>query len=694
MKTVLVTICLLAHTCLFAQWTDTKGPYGANVVSLVAIGDKLFAGTSESGVMMSADKGKSWSSANEGLTSLKLVSLVAINGNLFAASYGVGVFQSSSNGSSWTRVNTGLATLSVSTLRATASHVYVRSDSGLYRYEVGSSSSGGSSWEYAGNGVDRGAYVLGSNSTYIYAGYYTTGVYRSSNFGDSWQECNNGLTTPQSKNVRGFASIGNKAFLGTWGGGVFTSTDGGDNWTESNSGLSDFGRIILGLEVINGSLYLLTYDGVYISTDLGASWVSKGLGGLPLSGAMSLAGSSEIFVSTVGSGVYVSSNNGTDWEQSALHADGITVLSILTTDDHIYVGSRGGGVFRSSKNSIKWNLHHAGMSQSMVTSLASVGTTLFAGFLDGGGIYRLSEGNESWEPAGDYSSGLDNTYIFTLKNIDDKLYAGTWGGGVYVSTNRGGSWKQSAIKSARVLTIESNNDNIYVGMVADGIFKSNDQGDSWESMNDGLRDKNVAALAFSGSHIFAGTWAGLFISTNDGFSWEKSSSALGDSAVQSIVVVGSKVYAATDGSGVFSSTDLGSTWQSVGTGISTLKAVRLAVVDSLLLVATEGNGVWSIKIDNPTSVAELVDDPSNTLHVFPNPVTNKSTVQFSLRSHTGYSLKIFDSQGALVGVQEYPNTAPGPQRIDLNTGNLSVGNYSVLVLAGEEVYSTKVAVVK
>ncbi|HEX9970745.1 MAG TPA: regulator, partial [bacterium] len=60
---------------LYAQWTQTNGPYGGRVNSLAVSGTNLFAGTDGGGVFLSTNKGTNWTAVNTGLTNFKVRSL-------------------------------------------------------------------------------------------------------------------------------------------------------------------------------------------------------------------------------------------------------------------------------------------------------------------------------------------------------------------------------------------------------------------------------------------------------------------------------------------------------------------------------------------------------------------------------------------------------------------------------------------
>jgi hypothetical protein len=150
------------------------------------------------------------------------------------------------------------------------------------------------------------------------------------------------------------------------------------------------------------------------------------------------------------------------------------------------------------------------------------------------------------------------------------LYAGG-SGGLYKSTNGGGSWSQvsNAASVSLVVIDPSNPDTLYVGIVPSpselfGIYKSTDGGGSWSPANNGLIARNVFALAIDPSNpamLYAGTSAGVFKSINGGGSWSPLNSGLPTTSVNTLAIDPSNpatLYAGTDGGGVFKFTRLDS----------------------------------------------------------------------------------------------------------------------------------------
>ena len=80
-------------------------------------------------------------------------------------------------------------------------------------------------------------------------------------------------------------------------------------------------------------------------------------------------------------------------------------------------------------------------------------------------------------------------------------------------------------KTITALISDLSKPQILYASSADGVFKSEDAGDSWQTMNTGLSDAKVAALALhptQPSHLYAVTADGtIFRSIDSAASWKR-----------------------------------------------------------------------------------------------------------------------------------------------------------------------------
>jgi photosystem II stability/assembly factor-like uncharacterized protein len=115
----------------------------------------------------------------------------------------------------------------------------------------------------------------------------------------------------------------------------------------------------------------------------------------------------------------------------------------------------------------------------------------------------------------------------------------------------------------RALAIDpANPATVYVGTFGNGIFKSSNGGGSWTAANVGLTASDVGVLVLDPSApatLYAGSYGGgVLKSTNGGASWAPVNVGLTNPYVSALAIDPSAtatVYAGTEGGGVFKSTN-------------------------------------------------------------------------------------------------------------------------------------------
>lgn len=165
-----------------ATWTVLNGTPGTLFVGatcLAVSGSYIFAGTEGGGVVLSTDIGKTWATANMGLTNGDVHTLAVNGGNIFAGTMSGGtgeigsIFLSTDSGTSWAAVDSGFpANTSVLSLAVSGNTILAGTDSGVFL-----STNNGASWTAVGlpNTWVPSLAVIGST---IFAGTYGGGIWR------------------------------------------------------------------------------------------------------------------------------------------------------------------------------------------------------------------------------------------------------------------------------------------------------------------------------------------------------------------------------------------------------------------------------------------------------------------------------------------------------------------------------------
>ena len=274
---------------------------------------------------------------------------------------------------------------------------------------------------------------------------------------------------------------------------------------------------------------------------------------------------------------------------------------------------------------------------------------LFAG-TNGGGIFRSTDGGETWAPA---SEGLrvyeDNMLpvIFALAQKGNTLYAGT-GGDLFYSTDGGDSWQQLTHfqRDRGILGVAIIGDTLYIGRVTEeSIFFSNDNGKSWTQIDGGLTGRLGPSLIASGTTLFAqmprhvfrlkageNSWTKLAIEDP----WKKTPA---ESDIAAFAVSGEVVYAATADGELFRSTDMGSWWKSI-------KHEAMHDFDGGL--AALGNTVFYIGSNSANGRVFHSTDAGNSWTMYNSNLTNQSILSITVLSekilYVGTSSGVFRSR--------------------------------------------------
>jgi photosystem II stability/assembly factor-like uncharacterized protein len=268
-----------------------------------------------------------------------------------------------------------------------------------------------------------------TNPATLYAGTSGGGVFKSSDGGGSWTAVNTGLDTTfvitalvvdPAAPAKLYAGTG----LGLVSGdasGVFKSTNGGQSWTAVNAGLTSvYGSTppsVFALAIDSSApatLYASTYGGVFKTTNGGGSWraINTGLTG---------TGNAPII--------------------SALAIDPSAPATIYAGSGYNNEFWFGSGVFKSTNGGVSWSRINAGLTDSSVFSLAMdpfAPATLYAG--TAGGVFRSTNGGGNWSAVNTGLTSTDVTALAIDPSAPATLYAGTSRGGVFKSHDSGGSW--------------------------------------------------------------------------------------------------------------------------------------------------------------------------------------------------------------------------------------------------------------
>lgn len=369
-------------------------------------------------------------------------------------------------------------------------------------YETGifHSTDNGETWERVFNAGAR-AIAVNSNDQ-VFAG--DLDLFMSPDHGDTWNSIH-------ELNVLTVSSIcidfENTIYAAT-SNGIFRSFDNGQNWELSYKGL--FEPLVTDIETYNQDVYLTRNGKLFHSSDLGINWEEVLL---PLRNnymsSIEIRPNGEIYVygyytsfDTYGT-ILKSSDNGQTWT---------VLVSRITSDiafgmgDDIFILSDS-LIHRSMDNGINWQILNQDLSCLNPSEIAitNSGVIFVNSSLCEDAVYVSTDNGNTWTEAG-YGS-MNNVENIEVNSQGD-AYILTEASEIFTSSDNGENWTQIEI-GHQVNTIELDYlDNLLVG-TDNGVYASYDNGATWTQNSEGIEDSDVTSL-----HV--GIMGYAFVGTSNG----------------------------------------------------------------------------------------------------------------------------------------------------------------------------------
>ncbi len=693
MKHRFVFFCLsiLLPSTSLAQWVQTPGPEGAEIVACTAARSAIVASAFKTGMYRSTDQGLTWTLTDPSVQTI--AELTSIGDTVLGI--GRGLFRSSDGGITWESVpafpDTGwfegvtrsgndfflgyTATLSPrfgSTLGPNA--IYRSTDYGLHWDSIssipeGASWSGSNYLAYLATLADvSGTLLVASDST----------VYRSTDRGVTWTWSGNGF--PSGTTVSSFAVSGEHVATNT-AAGVFSSTDGGQSW-QLQRAINPLGANS-GACVWADTNLIIAYPDSGIFRFGGGTWTevdsSFDVGTFTADGNILFAGSATM-------GTLRSTDQGATWTQCT-HGMVGTYISQLTTFGSTILASTFSGVYRSTDQGQSWTQASPPGIRFRLTNLADPlandGVTILEAHDDQ--IYRSYDGGATWQqiasplPGGAVASLAISGNIAVSVAFDD-FYTYH----LYSSTDGGNRWQSD---SAQVRVPEYGGFVTILGdtlfMVADSIvFRSLDRGATWSE--DTLPGGYLYDFLPSNGKIFLSSGSNVLVSSDGGGTWHPAIAKGLPAGASPSFSYKNYLFALLDSS-VWLSTDGGQNWSQFGAGFNPLVwPGPLAVVGDYVLAGTAFYGVWRRPLSDLTVSAPAIVSQILEIQTVPNPFLASTTLTYSIPEAGYVSINLYDRLGRKLQDINNGVDAAGTHSEVLDFQYLPDGIYICRICSGSE----------
>ncbi|MFN3306930.1 MAG: T9SS type A sorting domain-containing protein [Candidatus Kapaibacteriota bacterium] len=316
---------------------------------------------------------------------------------------------------------------------------------------------------------------MGTNNV-IYAGTFGSGIFVSTDKGQSWTSKNNGLSNLQ---IFAFLNVADTLYAGTLA-GVFRTTDNGNDWESFNNGLFDPYINALAITKDKKLLVGTLYNGLFISTNFGRSWTQMQNDFKNKSVNCILAKSDGFVLVGTTSGLYRATQMFDFWGKVDADLKNNNNINTLAVDSsgNIYAGTNNGYIFKSTNNGVNWTQVFFSANTAIYKITVSPQNVVFVATY-GKGVLRSKDAGTSWEEVND---GLYNPYATGIATLPTReLFVSTWGNGVFygkeyeISTFVEGEYCTGNEISIQYQTItQFNPDNVFFAQLSDnsGSFQN------------------------------------------------------------------------------------------------------------------------------------------------------------------------------------------------------------------------------
>jgi photosystem II stability/assembly factor-like uncharacterized protein len=710
---------VLKSTDFGQTWTNLFGNVPVISVGDIAIDPNitstLYVGTGEAnsssfsflgnGMYKSADAGQTWQ--HIGLENSAYIARVVVDysnsqrvfvaacGHLFSYDDQRGIYRTTDGGTSWQQVlfltdSTAAIDLvqdPVNPLILYAA-MWERTRGLEYRNSFGNSSGiwkstdGGDTWNELTNGVPTGSNVgrIGltiakSNPNVLYAFYdlanFEVGVYKTANGGQNWTRTNDGALQGMNSNFGWYlgqirVNPENENQVYVMGVSIFRSDNGGNSWNDLSNNNIHVDHHAMYFDETNNRVIEGNDGGLFYSNNSGSNWIK--FYNLPITQFYAIdidyLKPYRIYGGTQDNNTIRTLTGGTsDWG-AILGGDGMYTLVDYTNSSVIYAEYQWGNLYRSDDGGFNMNYIAGQMPSDRVNWSAPLAMDPFNPSLLYFGTYRIwkstNKGN-SWTPvSGDLTKG-GSDYFHTITTI----------------------------------AVSHINSSILVVGCGDGKLQvSENAGLNWSDRTAGLPDRwitHVATDPVDVNTIYA-TLSGfrwdeslphVFKSTNLGQTWIDISGNLPEFPVNDLVLdpmVEGRIIVGTD-AGMYGTYDSGQTWFWIWNDIPAVPvcALKIHSVERIVVAGTYGLSTYTASFDDIfTGIPYTGTKSSLKLTVTPNPVSPASQLRFHLPESDEVTIRILAGNGQTVATLFNGKLEQGDHQVILSgAGSFSTGIYFI-----------------
>lgn len=456
------------------------------------------------------------------------------------------------------------------------------------------------------------------------------GVYRSDDMGISWKKVNNGI--PVKPTLAMCATPDGIVYISV-DTSVFRSFDNGDSWVRVTNNINPKPVGFL-YAYKDGRVFAGPWGALFVTKDSGTTWQSYDTY-MPRNnnenpncyGCIAFGKYNRIFA-TIGYGMQISTNDGASWSiwkgfkyaVTTEKSDYLIIEGRILYENATF-GLNDLGRIDNGTNSYlinpllelqqiqNYSSNLAGYSGFYRSTLILDSGKFLVGLINFGidGVYRSI--GVHW--LNYKNKGMKCRLVNEIfQHSSGSIFAGTIGGGVYRSNDKGNSWTEgkTGLTDAYITYIHNDTKrNRILAATGCGMYYTTDKGSTWTNCSKGLENYSIFKVAQSSTHYFALGWTGLYKCRIDSLVWSRVYIlGVNDSVNYNDVDVGlnDSIVVGLHYLGAFLSVDNGIAWKNFLNNEVSIFGVKYNKINhswytgvALISKTTNGGKDWSLLTD-------------------------------------------------------------------------------------------------
>jgi photosystem II stability/assembly factor-like uncharacterized protein len=265
--------------------------------------------------------------------------------------------------------------------------------------------------------------------------FSSLGLHRSVDGGHTWSDINSGLGNQQCLSL--MITDDEKIYAGTFGwafwGGLYMSSDTGKTWTNLNP--LNYNAYFIALDKLkNGNILAGGSYGEFMWNEHNGRWVQ--VSDVSLTYSQYVSNNGTIYVGDIYNGIYVSTDNGGSWVESNNGLDNSLFFGFGESETgRVFAAAWPEGSYYTDNHGENWtSISDPHLYYSRAYDFKFKSDTLFAG-INGGIVFSVDSGT-SWNSLPGISGAVQEIAIAP----DGEILASVPGQGIYVSSDNGSAW--------------------------------------------------------------------------------------------------------------------------------------------------------------------------------------------------------------------------------------------------------------